>query len=72
MLYRLVRPLDRLETVLLTSLIALFLVIIAVPWTNDLYAFAWPPPGDLAAMLAITTGGLLVLETVLRAVERRT
>jgi cation-transporting P-type ATPase E len=70
-LYRLVRPLDRLETVLLLSLIAVFVVIITVPWTNDLYAFEWPPAGDLAAVLAITAGGLLVLEAILRAAERR-
>jgi cation-transporting ATPase E len=70
-LYRLVRPLDRLEAALLGVLIAVFVAVLTLPWTNELYAFEWPPAADLAVVLAVTAGGLVALEAVLRALERR-
>jgi cation-transporting ATPase E len=70
-LYRLVRPLDRLEAALLGVLIAVFVAVLTLPWTNELYAFEWPPAADLAVVLAVTAGGLVALEAVLRTLERR-
>ncbi|MGI9646074.1 MAG: HAD-IC family P-type ATPase [Ilumatobacteraceae bacterium] len=65
-LYRLMRPIDRFDLVLLVALIAGFLVVLAVPPIADFFALDWPPPIGVAGMVVISLGSIAALEIALR------
>ena len=66
LLYRLVRPLDRFEVLLLGGLIALAAILIAVPATRHFYALDLLPATAALAAAGVTVVSILVLQTLLR------
>jgi hypothetical protein len=69
-LYRLVRPLDRLETGLLTFLLLLFAGILAIPFTAELYALDLPPAPVAVVTVVGVVATLAVLELALTIADR--
>jgi cation-transporting ATPase E len=69
-LYRLVLPVDRLEALLIGGVATVFLAVVTIPWTAEIYAIDWPPAGALALALAITFGCIALFEIALRVRER--
>lgn len=65
-LYRLIRPADRYDSVLLGGLIAALGLIVVTPVTLDFYALDWPPPTGIAVVAATTLGSVLSLQLLLR------
>ncbi len=65
-LYRLIRPIDRFDAVLLSVFVGIFLVTIAARPTRRFYALDWPPPAGVALSAAILVGSVFALEAVLR------
>ena len=70
-LYRLIRPLDRLEAGLLGGLILLFVATLAVPITAELYALDLPPAPVAAVAGVGVIATLAVLEVALTFADRR-
>jgi cation-transporting ATPase E len=65
-LYRLVRPLDRLEALLLAGIAVAFVAVVTIPWTADLYAIDWPAPRVVALVVGIVAVSAAVFEVVAR------
>lgn len=65
-LYRLIRPVDRFDALLLITFAAIFAGIFAAAPTRDFYALDWPPVAGVAVVAAIMVGSVVLLETVLR------
>ena len=65
-LYRLMRPVDRFDLILLVALIAGFLVVLAAAPIADFFALDWPPPIGVAGTVAISLGSIVLLEVALR------
>ena len=70
--YRLVRPLDRFEALLLASLSGLGAGVTALPQARALYGLDLPDAADVVAALATTSACIVVAESILRVVERLT
>ncbi len=70
LLYRLVRPLDRFEGVLLGGLIAMAAAIIAVPFSRRFYALDLLPITDALAAGGVTALGIVLVELTLRRGHR--
>ncbi|MEL6893179.1 MAG: HAD-IC family P-type ATPase, partial [Actinomycetota bacterium] len=68
-LYRLMRPLDRYEGLLLGALIAAFLAIIGAGPTREFYALDWPPWFGVGLVAGVVFGSIVLLETLLRWVR---
>jgi cation-transporting ATPase E len=64
-LYRLVRPVDRYELVLVTALIVALVVVGMVPALRRFYALDWPSPELCGAAAALTAGSLVALQAFL-------
>ena len=65
-LYRVMRPLDRYDVVVLLTLIAAFVAIISIELTRDFYALDWPSVEGLAGVAVITVGSIFVLQVASR------
>lgn len=65
-LYRLIRPLDRYDALLLITFISIFVVIVTAAPTRNFYALDWPPAEGVALVAAIMVGSIVLLEGVLR------
>lgn len=63
-LYRLVRPLDRMEIVLLIGLLASFGLVVATPLTSSFYALELPP----TSVVQMSIGGLVLGAVLLQSV----
>ena len=70
-LYRLVRPLDSLETLLIAILGVAFCVMFAVRPLADLYELHLPRPKGFALTMVLIVATLALLQAVLRRFERR-
>lgn len=65
-LYRLIRPLDRYDALLLATFISIFVVVVTAAPTRNFYALDWPPAEGVALVAAIMVGSIVLLESVLR------
>lgn len=65
-LYRLIRPIDRFDALLLIAFIAIFITVITAAPTRQFYALDWPSLGAIVAVTAIMAGSIVLLEIVLR------
>ncbi len=65
-LYRLMRPVDRVDLALLVGMIVGFGLVLAIPPVAEFFALDWPPPAGVAAMVAISLGSIVALELTLR------
>ncbi len=65
-LYRLMRPLDRYDTVLLVSMIAVFGVVVTFGPTRRFYALDLPSVTGLGVVAAVVVGSVFALQAVLR------
>ncbi|MCC6437292.1 MAG: HAD-IC family P-type ATPase [Acidimicrobiales bacterium] len=70
-LYRLVRPLDRFEAVLLAVLAALFAVVLAAAPLRRLYALQLPTLEGAAVIVGFTVASIMALQGALQVVQRR-
>ncbi len=74
-LYRLVRPLDRFEAVLIGTLLAVLVLAYVLPVTRSLYALELPSPAYGLATGLVVVGGIVLLQVVFglgdRLVRRR-
>lgn len=69
-LYRLIRPLDRLEAVVLAVLLSGFAVaLIPSPW-SEFYALELPPPQTTLALFAVLGATMVGLQVVMQFVDR--
>jgi cation-transporting ATPase E len=64
-LYRLMRPIDRYEALLLAGLIVALVVVGATPALRRFYALDWPGWTLCAAAAALTLGSIMVLQAML-------
>jgi len=71
-LYRLLRPLDRIEAALLAALVAVLGLVFALPFTRSLYALELPSATYAAATAAVVVGWIAVLQLALRLAGRWT
>jgi cation-transporting P-type ATPase E len=69
-LYRLMRPIDRIDIIVLAALVSAFATIVAVPFTRHFYALTFPALTDAVATVGVTIGAIVVLEAILRALNR--
>ena len=69
MLYRLIIPVDRYDTVLLIGLAAGFACVVGFPPSHDVLALDWPPVIGFGATAAIVAGSLLALQAGLRWID---
>jgi len=65
-LYRLIRPIDRFDALLLITFVSIFAVIFVAAPTREFYALDWPPAAGVAIVAAIMVGSVVLLETLLR------
>jgi cation-transporting P-type ATPase E len=70
-LYRLMRPIDRFDRALLSALAALFIGVLATPFTRRFYALSFPPIADALLTAGLTIGCIAALESILQWVDRR-
>ncbi|MEZ5226735.1 MAG: HAD-IC family P-type ATPase [Acidimicrobiales bacterium] len=68
-LYRLIRPIDRFDLLLLGGFLTVFGLTISLRVTRDFYALDWPPPIGVGVSAAIFVGSVVFLEAVLRWVR---
>ena len=66
----LARPLTRYRTVLLLTMIGMFIGALAIPFVRDFYALSLPSQETVAIGLAVAAGGCVSLELGIRAVKR--
>ncbi len=64
-LYRLIRPIDRYDALLLVAFIAIFVAVITAAPTRTFYALDWPSVTAIVAVTAIMAGSIVLLEVVL-------
>jgi cation-transporting P-type ATPase E len=69
-LYRLMRPIDRFDLILLSALIAFFAGVLATPFIRRFYALTFPPFTDALLTVGLTIGSIVALEAILRFVDR--
>lgn len=69
-LYRLMRPIDRFDIVLLTALLTLFGGVLVTPFVRRFYALTFPPLTDALLTAGLTIGSIVALEAILRWVDR--
>jgi cation-transporting P-type ATPase E len=65
-LYRLMRPIDRFQLLLLLGLGGLFALVLVTPFIRHFYALEFPPVEDAALTAGVTWGSIVVLEALLR------
>ncbi len=65
-LYRLIRPIDRFDLLLLSVFMAIFGITISAGPTRTFYALDWPSPLGVMVSGAILAGSILSLEAALR------
>jgi len=66
-LYRLMRPVDRLDAILLVSLMSVFAVVLATPAIRRFYALDFPPLDDALLTAGLTWGSVVLLELAVQA-----
>lgn len=71
LLYRLMRPLDLFDAVLLGGLVAIAVIIVATPATRHFYALDLLPITEALAAGAVTAASVVVLEAFLRGRQPR-
>lgn len=64
-LYRLIRPIDRFDAILLTTFVSIFAGLVVAPPSRGFYALDWPPATGTAMVAAISAGSIVGLEIVL-------
>ena len=70
-LYVLMTPVDRLDAILLSSLIAAFALTLAIAPVRDFYRLDWLPWTGLVSTGAIVVGGVVSAQLILRQRARR-
>jgi cation-transporting P-type ATPase E len=69
-LYRLMRPIDRFDAILLSALVAAFAGVLATPFARHFYALTFPPFADGVLTAGLTIASIAVLEAILRWTDR--
>ncbi len=70
-LYVLMTPVDRLDVILLSSLIALFVLTLAIGPIRDFYKLDWLPLSGVISTGAIVVGGVVSAQVIVRERARR-
>jgi cation-transporting ATPase E len=70
-LYVLMTPVDRLDAILLSSLITIFVVGMAIEPVRDFYRLDWLPVSGLISTGAIVAGGVMLAQLIVRERARR-
>ena len=65
-LYVLMTPVDRLDAILLSSLVAVFALTLAIGPIRRFYRLEWPPMWGLVSTAATVIAGIVIAQIVVR------
>jgi magnesium-transporting ATPase (P-type) len=70
-LYHLMRPVDRLDTLVLAALVLLFAVVLVVPPARRFYALDFPTFDEVLMITGLTWAGVVTFELLVRTIGPR-